>query len=142
MPNAAPSVYDELGHLVDGKIATEHYDIMWCIIGDAFEYSRTNCASIPPEESLFDFFRTELLERKVDAASIRLVLQMAESWGDFVGEPIEKQSLKFFWLEECIEGGMNEIWRTLRTLPTKTSQRIYTWPAHMKLFLRRSPEAL
>lgn len=25
-------------------------------------------------------------------------------WGDFVGEPIEKQSLRFFWLEECIEG--------------------------------------
>jgi len=26
-------------------------------------------------------------------------------WGDFVGEPIEKQSMKYFWLEECIEGG-------------------------------------
>lgn len=26
-------------------------------------------------------------------------------WGGFVGSPIQKQSLKFFFLEECINGG-------------------------------------
>jgi predicted NAD/FAD-dependent oxidoreductase len=25
-------------------------------------------------------------------------------WGAFVGSPIQRQSLKFFWLEECIDG--------------------------------------
>lgn len=116
MSNVTPSVYDEFGHLMDEEIATEHYDIMWCIIGDAFKYSRAHYVSIPPEESLLDFFRTKLLEREADVASTRLVLQMAESWGDFVGEPIKKQSLKFFWLEECIEGGMSELQRTFVTL--------------------------
>ena len=33
-----------------------------------------------------------------------LLLQEAEAWGAFVGGPIQRQSLKFFWLEECIEG--------------------------------------
>ena len=33
------------------------------------------------------------------------VLWMAEMWGAFVGDPIQKQSLKYFWLEECIDGG-------------------------------------
>ena len=32
------------------------------------------------------------------------ILRMAEMWGAFVGSPIQTQSLKFFWLEECIDG--------------------------------------
>ena len=26
------------------------------------------------------------------------------SWGAFVGSPVQNQSLKFFWMEECIDG--------------------------------------
>ena len=52
-----------------------------------------------------DYFRSEVKGKKLDDASSKLVFQMARMWGDFVGEPIEKQSLRFFWLEECIEGG-------------------------------------
>ena len=58
-----------------------------------------------PEESLMDFFKAKVEEKELDSRSSKIVLQMARMWGDFVGEPIEKQSLKFFWLEECIEGG-------------------------------------
>lgn len=114
MAPAAPSVYDESGHLIDRKTASEHYDIMWGIIGDAFKHSSANCNSIPPEESLLDFFEFKLQEKELGAASTKMVLQMAESWGDFVGEPVKKQSLKFFWLEECIEGGRS---RHKHTLP-------------------------
>jgi hypothetical protein len=35
----------------------------------------------------------------------KIVMQVSEMWGAFVGSPISRQSLKFFWLEECIEGG-------------------------------------
>lgn len=91
---------------MDDKHAKEYYDLMWGIIGDAFQHTNANCASIPPEESLLDFFKSKLEEKDLDATSKKTVLQLAESWGDFVGEPINKQSLKFFWLEECIEGGM------------------------------------
>lgn len=33
-----------------------------------------------------------------------LLLHEAESWGAFVGSPTSRQSLRFFWMEECIEG--------------------------------------
>ncbi|KAI9819708.1 MAG: hypothetical protein M1832_003942 [Thelocarpon impressellum] len=32
------------------------------------------------------------------------VLWVSEVWGAYVGEPIGSQSLKYFWLEECIDG--------------------------------------
>ena len=82
-----------------------HSNIVWSIISDAFKYSNDFSGTIPPEESLLDFFKTKIKEQGLDARSSKFVLQMARMWGDFVGEPIEKQSLKFFWLEECIEGG-------------------------------------
>ena len=55
--------------------------------------------------SLLDFFEAKTQEERLSDDSVKLVLQIARMWGDFVGEPIEKQSLKYFWLEECIEGG-------------------------------------
>ena len=53
-----------------------------------------------------DYFRSSLEDQKLDEASSRLVLQMARIWGDYIGDPIEKQSLKYLWLEECIDGGI------------------------------------
>ena len=100
-----PSVYDELGHLIEGQTAKEHSALVWEIISDAFKYSRENGSSIPPQRSLMDFFWSEVKRRELDDASSKLIFQMARMWGDFVGEPIEKQSLRFFWLEECIDGG-------------------------------------
>jgi len=34
-----------------------------------------------------------------------LVLSMSEMWGAYVGDRVERQSLKFFFLEDCIESG-------------------------------------
>jgi len=104
-PDMPPSLFDQSGHLMNPGVAKEHYDVMWGIIAGAFKYSKEHCASIPSTESLMDHFRTKVQEMQMDQVSSNLVLAMARSWGDFVGEPIEKQSLKFFWLEECIEGG-------------------------------------
>ena len=103
--DAIPSLYDEQGHLVECQTAKRHSEIVWEIISNAFKYSRENGSSIPPQSSLMDFFRSEVKGTGLDDASSKLIFQMARMWGDFVGEPIEKQSLRFFWLEECIEGG-------------------------------------
>lgn len=53
-----------------------------------------------------DYFHTSLKEKKLAEDSSTLVLQMARIWGDFIGDPIETQSLKYLWLEECIDGGL------------------------------------
>ena len=92
---------------MDPKTAMKISDLTWGIIGDAFSYSSDHKASIPSEKSLMDFFKSKVQAKGLDDQTSKLVLQMAQIWGDFVGEPIEKQSLKFFWLEECIEGGIH-----------------------------------
>lgn len=103
--DAARSVYDKNGDMVKAESAIQHSELVWGIIADAFKYSNEHHNSIPPQRSLLDFLKSEVKQKGLDEASSKLVIQMAHIWGDFVGEPIEKQSLRFFWLEECIEGG-------------------------------------
>jgi hypothetical protein len=102
------NAYDEAGHMLeDGK---ELNGETWGIIFKAFEHSTKNTSTIDPEESLYDFFAEKVKEIFPDATNHanqrKIVMQMSEMWGAFVGSPVRKQSLKFFWLEECIEGGM------------------------------------
>lgn len=85
--------------------AKKHSELVWGIISDAFKYSNEQSDTIPPDRSLMEFFETKIKEKDLNGPSSRLVLQMARIWGDFVGDPIERQSLKYFWLEECIDGG-------------------------------------
>ena len=92
--------------LGEGK---EYNDLMWKIIAQAFKYSAQNTSTINPNESLKDFFEKKLLEEfpgQADLDKKKILMQMAELWGAFVGSPVHRQSLKFFWLEECIDGGM------------------------------------
>ncbi|KAF7883618.1 uncharacterized protein EAF02_005538 [Botrytis sinoallii] len=78
---------------------------VWEIIHGAFKYSEENSESIDPDKSLYDFIEEKLLEKYPDDAEKRRVsIQFADIWGTFVGSSVKKQSLKFFWLEECIDG--------------------------------------
>jgi hypothetical protein len=83
-------------------------DVLWGIIVQAFKHSAANTSTIDPKESLYDFFVKKVPEAfPTDSESQRkIILQMSEMWGAFVGSPVERQSLKFFWLEECIDGGV------------------------------------
>ncbi|KAK3996694.1 hypothetical protein QBC44DRAFT_231459 [Cladorrhinum sp. PSN332] len=104
-------VFDEVGKLLDPKEAQEYSNIMWEIIKEASAHSRANQhgAGIDPKETLWDFFLGEVPKRipnteKDSEKKQKCILQMADLWGAFVGSPVQTQSLKFFWLEECIEG--------------------------------------
>lgn len=107
-----PYIYDEEGQLFPIEDGEDYSAIMWDIILDAFKYSEKHCQDISPDESLLDFFRSKIgevvPETRQGYQRIReIVLHMAELWGAFVGSPISRQSLKFFWLEECLEGGIS-----------------------------------
>lgn len=102
------NIFDENGDLLpDGR---ELGDTMWSIIVQAFKHSGKNTSHIESKESLYDFFVEKLQEIVPSGEEAerkrKVVLQLAEFWGAFVGSPVTKQSLKFFWLEECIDGGM------------------------------------
>jgi hypothetical protein len=81
---------------------------MWNIVVEAFKHSAENSPIIHSEESLHDFFAQkakEIYPAHNQMAKRRIVMQMSELWGAFVGSPVTTQSLKFFWLEECLDGG-------------------------------------
>lgn len=101
-------VFGEQGDFLEE--GEQYSSLMWDIVQDAFKHSNKSSSEINEKESLYDFFRTRVAE-KIPATEEGykrkrdIVLQMSAMWGAFVGSPISRQSLKFFWLEECIDGG-------------------------------------
>lgn len=103
-------VFDESGELLPLEQSEDYSNMMWDIIQDAFKHSNKHSAEIHHGDSLYDFFKQQVLQRIPSTEpdferKRRVVMQVAELWGAFIGSPIYRQSLKFFWLEECIEGG-------------------------------------
>jgi hypothetical protein len=98
------AVIDSDGHPMDDAEASAYSEIVWEIVAKAFQYSDDCFGSIDPQKSLMDYFKEEVPKRESDPAKIAELLKMAQRWGAFIGDPIERQSLKFFFLEETIEG--------------------------------------
>ena len=104
------NIFSEDGNYISPEDGVEYNEIMWGIVIDAFKRSNEDFASIPTTESLYDFFVSKIKELIPDTDKDfekrrRVVLQMSEMWGAFVGRTVKQQSLKFFWLEETVEGG-------------------------------------
>lgn len=103
-------VYDHSGDLLPLEDGEKYSTMMWDIVQQAFEHSNTYGAETHVDKSLLDFVHEKLPDlvpgNDPDCDKKRaIVLRMAEMWGAFVGSPVSRQSLKYFWLEECIEGG-------------------------------------
>jgi hypothetical protein len=106
------AIFDHLGKRMSDEYAAENTEIVWGIIEQAMKYSERDSAQIPADKSLYNYFEDKVkemfpseLEEDTEAERKRkTILDMAEMWGAFVGSPIQTQSLKFFWLEECIDG--------------------------------------
>lgn len=85
---------------------------IWAAIVDAFRYSDQHSAEIDPQTSLFEYIQARIDDgtEANEGVATRLkldrrdLLREAEMWGPFIGDPVQRQSLKFFWLEECIDG--------------------------------------
>jgi hypothetical protein len=73
------------------------------------EFSTANSGDVDSLTSLYDFFTDECEKMSSDGNLSEyekgLVLGMAEMWGAYVGDGVKRQSLKFFFLEDCIESG-------------------------------------
>ncbi|KAJ4366674.1 hypothetical protein N0V95_000001 [Ascochyta clinopodiicola] len=104
------SVVDALGQYLSDKEAAENTELVWSIIEQAMKHSNAESATIDSGKSLYDFFEEAVQklftnDSPEEAKEKReTILQMSEMWGAFVGSPVQKQSLKFFWMEECIDG--------------------------------------
>jgi hypothetical protein len=84
---------------------TELAGKIWELVVDAFRYSDEHSSEIDPRTSLYEYFKSKLeADKSLDRQKRDDLLQEAQMWGPFVGDSVEKQSLKFFFLEECIDG--------------------------------------
>jgi hypothetical protein len=100
------------GTLLPGEESRKYNELMWSdgVIADAFRLSNEHFSSIDPQKSLYDFFveksETMFLNDSAEEANRKrkTFLSLSRIWSTYVGSPITRQSLKFFWLEECIEG--------------------------------------
>jgi hypothetical protein len=98
-------VMDSEGHPMPMEKTALLSDRFWGLIVQAFQYSNDNSKTIPKEKSLLDYLKEKLNDAELSTEDKKTVLEMASIWGCFVGDPIQRQSLKFFFLEECVEGG-------------------------------------
>ncbi|KAM0247250.1 hypothetical protein ACHAQJ_009917 [Trichoderma viride] len=102
-------VFNESGNLLPVPEGEAYATLVWDIIQDAFVHSNKSSADIDERLSLLDYFKEKVVEKIPESEDNfqkkrDIVLQMSETWGTFIGSPVGQQSLKFFWLEECIEG--------------------------------------
>lgn len=102
------------GKLIDEQTDDKISKFVWGTINDAFSYSEKYGDSIPPERSLLDYFCEKVEQTSFTAAEKALCLESCKLWGTYMGEPVWRQSLKFFKLEQCIDGSKSSY-----TLPLK-----------------------
>lgn len=99
------AVINSKGNRFDEDLESKLSKIVWTIVVKAFQHSDINSAEIDKSKSLLDYFREQVPEIEKDPEKQSLILEQAHMWGAFTGDSIERQSLKFFFLEECIDGG-------------------------------------
>lgn len=98
------TIFDTAGKPYDDVTTTKLAEWMWTTIDKAFEYSNKYKETISASKSLFDFCREQVEKTDFTKEEKEACLEFSRFWGAYVGDPIEKQSLRFFCLEECIEG--------------------------------------
>ena len=89
--------------------ANKALEQVWETLENAIQHSIERNEELDCCSSLYSFFQ-EYCDQKfhrgeISQREIELVLGMSEMWGAYVGDRVERQSLKFFYLEDCIAGG-------------------------------------
>ncbi|KAJ5341179.1 hypothetical protein N7541_010303 [Penicillium brevicompactum] len=92
------------GQPIHDDINSKVQDFVWTTISEAFEYSSRHGNSIPAEKSLLDFFRERVQQTDFSTEEKSLCLDACKLWGTYVGDQVDRQSLRFFRLEECVDG--------------------------------------
>lgn len=97
-------MFGQDGLPIHHDVNSQVQDFVWETISEAYKYSNRYGESIPAEHSLLDFFREKVQQTEFSAEMKDLCLEACKVWGSYVGDQIDRQSLKFFRLEECVDG--------------------------------------
>ena len=98
------NLYDPAGNLLSNDKAVEIDEPRWRLVEEAMAFSAAHENDIAKSDSLIDFVAKRVRQVLPDEADQALLLGMVEMWGNYIGDPISRQSLKFVWMEECCGG--------------------------------------
>lgn len=106
------AVFHSNGRPMDPVEVEEYNGLLWDdgIIDAATKLSREQRESIDPQRSLYDFAVEKVQglftheNPSVAERKRKTLLLVASTWGAWVGSPVQKQSLRNFWLEDWIDG--------------------------------------
>ena len=93
------------GHLIDEEIASKIREFVSESVAEAFQYSNQQKENISAKTSVLSFFQEKLDDTDFSDAEKQLCLELLRFEGAGIGESIERQSLKFFSLEEHPDQG-------------------------------------
>lgn len=89
------------GERAGDETATRLKETLWAYIDRAETYSAQHSAQIDCQLSLMDYIKEEATrEFHTEPIFLQDLLNEAQRWGQFIGEPIAQQSLKFLSMEE------------------------------------------
>jgi hypothetical protein len=108
--NHKQRIFDSSGNLLPDDVADRLSTTLWGIIEEAFNVSeeerqKSNGTGIPAGKSLYDFVKEKANDHVPNKDERKILVQMSEMFGAYVGVPIWRQSLRFAWMEECCGGG-------------------------------------
>ncbi|PLB40803.1 flavin monoamine oxidase family protein [Aspergillus candidus] len=104
------------GKPVSRAVANKISEFLWASIEEAFEYSNAHKDTISPDRSLLDFFRERVDGSDFTPEEKHLFIETSRMWGVYVGDGVDRQSLKFFCLEECIDGSNSFVASTYKAI--------------------------
>lgn len=116
-PDDEAAIFDINGNQKSPEEAGILSEILWAEIGEATDYSDRNSDSIDAKVSLFDWLKQRFEQKYGDnPEEVSELSELSRLYGQFVGNPVTRQSLKFFWLEEGLPGGNVFVGSTYRKI--------------------------
>jgi monoamine oxidase len=103
--NDKVQVFDHDGKQVEDETAKRLGELRWDIIEEAMRHSKEKMHSIDKNDSLGQWFEQRASEMDLSEYDRKVLIGMAEMWGCYIGDAINRQSLKYTWLEDCCSGG-------------------------------------
>ncbi|KAI5285291.1 hypothetical protein KEM54_000678, partial [Ascosphaera aggregata] len=78
---------------------------LWMLIDETMDWSLKNTKAIPAELNAFDHLKKRINESSGYSTTEKdCSLELSKLWGSYIGSPVDRQSLKYFFIELGNEG--------------------------------------
>jgi hypothetical protein len=98
-------LFDSSGALIEPARALRLHRQIFEVFEASFAYATDHAGEIAASDSLYKYVRGALAELDVSDDDRELLARLSELWGDYIGDPVTRQSLKYVWMEVVCAGG-------------------------------------